>query len=411
MITAAIIAVGSELMRGKMDDTNSTFFAQWFEKLGIKVKYRVNVADVGSEIVSAMRYCRDADILITTGGLGPTKDDLTRIAAAEYAGKELVFFPMLWKKIEAYLKAKKYPCYESNKQQAYLWDGVEVMDNCCGTAPGLFYKNNQQIIALLPGPPNENRVMAEKQLLPRLEKYKLVQGKFFADVVRVYGIGESGIADLFAKQDDGYFDIGYYFSNNGYVELHFRHFSEDGTKPSDFDKNVKACKKILTDNAIFFTEDKPIEQILYEVLQEKRKTISFAESCTGGKISSTFVKIAGISQVYAGGVVSYTAEMKQKILGVTKDTIARYGVVSAQTVKEMAYGIKKITGSNIAVSVSGVAGPGSDADGNPAGLVWFGLDIDGMTEEFSVQFCGLKREQVIQKVVNQAFISILQRLK
>lgn len=411
MITAAIIAVGSELMRGKMDDTNSTFFAQWFEKLGIKVKYRVNVADVGSEIVSAMRYCRDADILITTGGLGPTKDDLTRIAAAEYAGKELVFFPMLWKKIEAYLKTKKYPCYESNKQQAYLWDGVEVMDNCCGTAPGLFYKNNRQIIALLPGPPNENRVMAEKQLLPRLEKYKLVQGKFFADVVRVYGIGESGIADLFAKQDDRYFDIGYYFSNNGYVELHFRHFSEDGTKPSDFDKNVKACKKILTDNAIFFTEDKPIEQILYEVLQEKKKTISFAESCTGGKISSTFVKTAGVSQVYAGGVVSYTVEMKQKILGVTKDTIARYGVVSAQTVKEMAYGIKKITGSNIAVSVSGVAGPGSDADGNPAGLVWFGLDIDGMTEEFSVQFSGLKREQVIQKVVNQAFISILQRLK
>ncbi|MCH5150847.1 MAG: CinA family nicotinamide mononucleotide deamidase-related protein [Spirochaetales bacterium] len=411
MITAAIIAVGSELMRGKIDDTNSTFFTRWFEKLGIKVKYRVNVADIGSEIVSAMRYCHDADILITTGGLGPTKDDLTRIAAAEYAGKELVFFPMLWKKIEAYLKTKKYPHYESNKQQAYLWDGVEVMDNSCGTAPGLFYKKNRQIVALLPGPPNENRIMAENQLLPRLEKYKLIQGKFFTDVVRVYRIGESGIADLFAKQDDGYFDIGYYFSNDGYTELHFRRFSEDGTKPSDFDKNVKACKKLLTDNAVFFTEDKPIEQIVYEALLEKKKTVSFAESCTGGKISSTFVKTAGVSQVYAGGVVSYTVEMKQKILGVTKDTIAQYGVVSAQTVKEMARGIKNITGSNIALSVSGTAGPGSDAEGNPAGLVWFGLDIDGTTEEFSVQFSGMKREQVIQKAVNQAFIAILQKLK
>ena len=398
-------------MRGKIDDTNSTFFTRWFEKLGIKVKYRVNVADIGSEIVSAMRYCHDADILITTGGLGPTKDDLTRIAAAEYAGKELVFFPMLWKKIEAYLKTKKYPHYESNKQQAYLWDGVEVMDNSCGTAPGLFYKKNRQIVALLPGPPSENRIMAENQLLPRLEKYKLIQGKFFTDVVRVYGIGESGIADLFAKQDDRYFDIGYYFSNDGYTELHFRRFSEDGTKPSDFDKNVKVCKKLLTDNAVFFTEDKPIEQIVYEALLEKKKTVSFAESCTGGKISSTFVKTAGVSQVYAGGVVSYTVEMKQKILGVAKDTIAQYGVVSAQTVKEMARGIKNITGSNIALSVSGTAGPGSDAEGNPAGLVWFGLDIDGTTEEFSVQFSGMKREQVIQKTVNQAFIAILQKLK
>lgn len=411
MITAAIIAVGSELMRGKMNDTNSTFFAQWFEKLGIRVKYRVNVADVGSEIVATMRYCKDADILIATGGLGPTKDDLTRIAAAEYAGKELVFFPMLWKKIEAYLKSKNYPPYESNKQQAYLWDGVEVMENICGTAPGLFYKNGKQIVALLPGPPNENRIMAENQLLPRLEKHKLVQGKFFADVVRVYGIGESGIADLFAKKDDGYFDIGYYFSNDGYIELHFRRFSDNGTKPSDFDKNAQACKKILTDNKIFFTEDKPIEQIVYETLLKKKKTVSFAESCTGGKISSTFIKTAGVSQVYVGGVVSYTIDMKQKVLGVTKETIAQYGVVSAQTVKEMACGIKKITGSDIAVSVSGVAGPGCDADGNPAGLVWFGINVDGKAEEFSVNFSGMKREQVIQKAVNHAFISILQRLK
>ncbi len=411
MITAAIIAVGSELMRGKMNDTNSTFFARWFENLGIRVKYRVNVADVGSEIVAAMRYCRDADILITTGGLGPTKDDLTRVAAAEYAGKELVFFPMLWKKIEAYLKTKNYPAYESNKQQAYLWDGVEVMDNSCGTAPGLFYKNGKQVVVLLPGPPDENRIMAEKQLLPRLEKCNLIRGKFFAEIVRVYGIGESGIADLFAKKDDGYFDIGYYFSNDGYIELHFRRFSENGEKPVDFDRNAEVCKKILVDNNIFFTEDKPLEQVLYEVLLKKKKTVSFAESCTGGKISSTFVKTAGVSQVYAGGVVSYTAEMKQKVLGVTKDTIAQHGVVSAQTVKEMTCGIKKITGSDIAVSVSGVAGPGNDADGNPAGLVWFGIDVDGRAEEFSVKFSGMKREQVIQKAVNHAFISILQRLK
>lgn len=410
MITSAIIAVGSELMRGKMDDTNSTFFAQWFDKLGIRVKHRVNTADIGSEIVAAMRYCKDVDILLVTGGLGPTKDDLTRIAAAEYAGKELVFFPMLWKKIEAYLKSKNYPAYESNKQQAYLWDGVEIMENDCGSAPGLFYKNGKQVVALLPGPPSENKVMAEKRLLPRLEKCKLVKGKFFAEVVRVYGIGESGIADLFAKKDDGYFDIGYYFSNDGYVELHFRRFSDNGLKPADFDKNAEACKKVLIDNNIFFTEDKPLEQVVYEALLKKKKTVSFAESCTGGKISSTFVKTAGVSQVYAGGVVSYTADMKQKVLGVTKETIAQYGVVSAQTVKEMACGVKKLTGSDIAISVSGVAGPGSDADGNPAGLVWFGIDVDGKTDEFSVTFSGMRREQVIQKAVNHAFISILQRL-
>lgn len=411
MTTVAIIAVGSELMRGKMNDTNSTYFARWFENLGMRVKYRVNVADVGSEIVAAMRFCKDADILVTTGGLGPTKDDLTRIAAAEYAGKELVFFPMLWKKIETYLKAKNYPIYESNKQQAYLWDGVEVLDNDCGTAPGLFYRNGKQIVVLLPGPPSENKVMAENKLLPRLEKYNIIQGKFFTEVVRTYGIGESGIADLFAANDDGYFELGYYFSIEGYIELHFRRFSDNGVKPKDFDDKVAAYLKILADNNVFYTEDKPIEQVLYETLLKKKKTISFAESCTGGKVSSTFVKTAGVSQVYAGAVVSYTAEMKQKVLGVSADTISQHGVVSAATVKEMAAGIKKITGSNIAVAVSGVAGPGADTDGNPAGLVWIGFDIDGKTEEFSVKLAGMRREQVIQKAVNQIFVYVLQKIK
>lgn len=411
MTTVAIIAVGSELMRGKMNDTNSTYFARWFENLGMRVKYRVNVADVGSEIVAAMRFCKDADILVTTGGLGPTKDDLTRIAAAEYAGKELVFFPMLWKKIETYLKAKNYPIYESNKQQAYLWDGVEVLDNDCGTAPGLFYRNGKQIVVLLPGPPSENKVMAENKLLPRLEKYNIIQGKFFTEVVRTYGIGESGIADLFAANDDGYFELGYYFSIEGYIELHFRRFSDNGVKPKDFDDKVAAYLKILADNNVFYTEDKPIEQVLYETLLKKKKTISFAESCTGGKVSSTFVKTAGVSQVYAGAVVSYTAEMKQKVLGVSADTISQHGVVSAATVKEMAAGIKKITGSNIAVAVSGVAGPGADIDGNPAGLVWFGFDIDGKTEELSVKLAGMRREQVIQKAVNQIFVYVLQKIK
>lgn len=411
MTTVAIIAVGSELMRGKMNDTNSTYFARWFENLGMRVKYRVNVADVGSEIVAAMRFCKDADILVTTGGLGPTKDDLTRIAAAEYAGKELVFFPMLWKKIETYLKAKNYPIYESNKQQAYLWDGVEVLDNDCGTAPGLFYRNGKQIVVLLPGPPSENKVMAENKLLLRLEKYNIIQGKFFTEVVRTYGIGESGIADLFAANDDGYFELGYYFSIEGYIELHFRRFSDNGVKPKDFDDKVAAYLKILADNKVFYTEDKPIEQVLYETLLKKKKTISFAESCTGGKVSSTFVKTAGVSQVYAGAVVSYTAEMKQKVLGVKESTIANHGVVSGETVKEMASGIKKITGSNIAVAVSGVAGPGADTDGNPAGLVWIGFDIDGKTEELSVKLAGMRREQVIQKAVNQIFVYVLQKIK
>ena len=336
---------------------------------------------------------------------------MTRIAAAEYAGKELVFFPMLWKKIETYLKAKNYPIYESNKQQAYLWDGVEVLDNDCGTAPGLFYRNGKQIVVLLPGPPSENKVMAENKLLPRLEKYNIIQGKFFTEVVRTYGIGESGIADLFAANDDGYFELGYYFSIEGYIELHFRRFSDNGVKPKDFDDKVAAYLKILADNKVFYTEDKPIEQVLYETLLKKKKTISFAESCTGGKVSSTFVKTAGVSQVYAGAVVSYTAEMKQKVLGVSADTISQHGVVSAATVKEMAAGIKKITGSNIAVAVSGVAGPGADTDGNPAGLVWIGFDIDGKTEEFSVKLAGMRREQVIQKAVNQIFVYVLQKIK
>lgn len=408
MIKAAIIAIGSELMRGKMDDTNSTFFARWFDRYGVKVVKRINVEDELDAIVASLECCEDCDIILSTGGLGPTKDDLTREGFARYLKKDLFFSEPLWKTIAERMQQRGYYLYESNKQQAFLFEGAEVLENHRGTAPGVFYRNGEQLIFILPGPPSENRIMATERIFPILKREGVVKGLFFSEVFRVYGTGESQLADLFVDKDDGYFEIGYYFSSEGFIELHFRKYSEDGKMPVDFADKVAFYKSLLHESGFFFTEDIPLTELLFSKLKHKNLSISFAESCTGGGVSSELVKVAGVSSVYLGGVVSYSNELKQKVLGVQAMTIQQYGAVSSETVLEMVAGIQKITQSDIAVSVSGIAGPQSDSGGKPAGLVWFGFFFCGKYWSEEKRFCGLGREQVIHKAINYVYMRILQ---
>ena len=409
MKTASIIAIGSELMRGKMDDSNSTFLARWLESKGFVVSRRINVADDIDDIVEAFELCSDSDLTLTTGGLGPTEDDLTRAALAKFLGKELVYSESVWSDIARYLGSRKYPLSESNKVQAYIIEGSRVIDNHKGTAPGIYY-NAKNTVAILPGPPSENIPMVENQLFDILKSDGFITGGFYSEVYRLYNIGESYLTDLFKGLDDGYFEIGYYFSSEGFIELHFRKYTENGGRPQGFDEKVAVFIEILKQNDVFITQNKTLSQILASRVGVCGEKLAFAESCSGGMLSANFVKVAGVSSIYLGSVTAYSNEIKNSVLGVSTQTLAKYGAVSEETAREMASGVARITGATLSVATSGIAGPDGGTEDKPVGTVCFAIYHNGKLLSEQKLFSSLSREHFMQRVTNYAYMMLLKQL-
>ena len=404
MISASIIAVGSELMRGKMDDTNSTFLARWFESKGIKVINRINVEDTVDAIRRGVELCSNADIIISTGGLGPTDDDVTRDGFAAYLGVDLVFNEDSWQDIVKLFIKRNYPMAQSNKRQAFMFKNGHMIPNSNGTAPGLYYKSDNKLFILLPGPPHENKPMIVDSVYRLLNESGFIKGAINSKVFRIYDSGESTIADLFSSVNNQYFDeIGYYFSNEGYVELHFRKYSlHDIVDSKEFIEAYRVYLHLLEINAIYHTENKSISEIVFNKLHKSKMTITFAESCTGGAVSAELVKNPGVSSVFNGGINSYSNHVKSHILGVDSKILEKYGAVSEETVREMAINAVRLFESDISVAVSGIAGPDGGSEEKPVGLVWFAYYINGTVIAEKEVFNG-DRVRVIQRTTNRVF--------
>jgi nicotinamide-nucleotide amidase len=406
MKIAAIISVGTEIMRGKIDDTNSTFISRFLKDCGIQVRFRLSTEDEIDDIVSAIRFAEKSDLIILTGGLGPTSDDVTREALASYLGKKLVFADSQWRVLLEFFKRFNRPVIaDSNRQQADLIEGGEFIQNKNGTAPGIICKKDETLFVLLPGPPRENQPMLRDELHPILLKNGFIQGEIFTKIVRVYNAGESAIADLFKnfKED---IQLGYYFSAHGWVEVHFSKFihnqKEIETVLSLYEKGVK----ILEENDLFYTGDEDLSHLVLNTLLEKKMTVSFAESITGGNLSGELVKNPGASKVFTGGIISYSNAMKIQLLGVSPKTLEKFGAVSEQTVKEMAYGLKKKTGADICVAVSGIAGPDGGSKEKPVGLVYIGFLFND-TLIIKKEILGGARRQIINRCINFVLTEIL----
>jgi nicotinamide-nucleotide amidase len=408
MKTAAIISVGAEIMYGKIDDTNSTFISKWLIGHGIKVKFRLSTDDIINDIVQAIKHVSSCDLIILTGGLGPTTDDITREALAKFLKKKLVFQKNEYKKIENFFKKMNRPSPVSNKKQAELIDGGKFLPNDAGTAPGIFYQKGNKIFVLLPGPPRENQPMLKNQLLPKLKKKGFVKGNFYVKIYRIYNVGESAIADLFRpfKED---IEIGFYPVNGGWCEIHLSKYIPKKEQIKKLAQIIKKAEKILKDAGLFFTEDVDISKLVLEALEQKKLTLSFAESITGGNLSGEFVKNPGASKIFAGGIVAYSNETKKKVLGVKKETLDRYGAVSDAVVKEMALGLKKITGTDIAISVSGIAGPDGGTKEKPIGTVCFGFAFGNNIYTKKELFIP-PRSRIMVRAINMVFVEILKTL-
>ena len=409
MKKASIISIGTEIMHGKMHDTNSTFLCRWLADFGIQILYRINTADNIDQIINACKFASDSDILIFTGGLGPTDDDITREATARYLQKKLVFNQSSWQHIRGFFKNRKRPMAESNKKQAFIIENSIPLLNERGTAPGIFYHDGSKTLILLPGPPQENQPMILDKVYPLMKKKHLLTGNLFKKIFKVYKIGESRIADLFKNVTVNNIEVGYYFSQEGFIELHFSCYTHNSYNQEKIDDEIGKFLSLLDKNNILYTENKELSQLVLEKLQASGKTISFAESITGGSLSAYLVRIPGASDSLNSSFVTYSNRMKQQVLGVSEITLSEYGAVSEETAIEMAKGLRQKTNDDICVAITGIAGPTGHSPGKPLGLVYFSFYYNDKVVTKKEIFSG-SRERIIKKCIMYTYAELYRLL-
>ncbi|MDO5134681.1 MAG: competence/damage-inducible protein A [Eubacteriales bacterium] len=395
---AELVAVGTEILLGNIVNTNSAYLAEQCARLGLSVYYQSVVGDneerMGLVIETALER---SDVVILTGGLGPTEDDLTKEVTAKAMGLKLVEDAGWRAALERYMREyeKNHPrrrITANNYKQALVPEGALVLYNKNGTAPGLIIEKKGKTAILLPGPPGELKPMFEEQVYPYL--HKLLPETIYSQVVKICGIGESQVAeeiqDLIKNQTNPtiapYAKIG---------EVHLR-ITAKGAEEKECKKMIKPVVRELKNRFgknIFATdEEKTLEESVVDMLRDQKLTLALAESCTGGMIAARITNVAGSSQVFGTGLVTYSNRAKRKYLGVKKGTLKNEGPVSAKCAKEMARGGYLGGEADICLSITGLAGPGGGTEKTPVGTVFMGCCYNGKTLAREYHFTGNRRK-------------------
>lgn len=404
---AEILSIGTEILLGDIVNTNAQFLSKALADLGIDVYYQSVIGDNEERILKAFKDGFErADIIVTTGGLGPTQDDLTKELAAKYFNKELYLHKPTLEWIKDYLKIKDEEVLESNKKQAYIPEDSIILENKNGTAPGLIINENNKILIVLPGPPKEMKAMFNDKVLEYLSDLTgyIIKSK----TLRFLGIGES----IIAKKVDNIIKD----SKNPTVAPYAKDY-EAILRITAKDKNEEICNKLIEEKCneikdilgeyIYGEDDDNIQGVVGKILCEKKLTISTAESCTGGMVAEALISFAGISEVFKEGVITYSNEAKIKRIGVKEETLKEYGAVSKETAKEMAEGVAALANTNIAISTTGIAGPGGGTEEKPVGLVYVCIYINGETIVEKLNLNG-NREAIRRKATMNA-LNILRK--
>ncbi|HVO56494.1 MAG TPA: competence/damage-inducible protein A [Dongiaceae bacterium] len=371
---AEIIAVGSELLTPDRLDTNSLFLTAQLNALGVEVVRKTIVGDDQGLMLDAFRDALDrVQIVIASGGLGPTEDDLTRETVAELLGRRLVRDDNIVRAIEARFRSFNRVMPEKNVRQAMVPEGAEPLDNPRGTAPGLWLEERDRMIALLPGPPRELEPMFREQVLPRLER-RVSGVRLHRRELRVTGLGESHVDQLAAPIYTRYPQVlTTILASPGEVQIHLRYWTADAAQAqATLDEIERALDLALTDR-IFSRDGSPLEVAVARELIRQHATISAAESCTGGLFAQRLTSFPGSSAYFLGGVVCYSNEMKTAWAGVPPDLIAAKGAVSPEVAVALAEGIRRRVGSTLGIGITGIAGPGGGSEEKPVGTVHVAL--------------------------------------
>jgi nicotinamide-nucleotide amidase len=371
---AEIIAVGSELLTPDKLDTNSLFLTEELNKLGIEVLRKTIVGDNRELLAAAFREALNrVSLVISSGGLGPTEDDLTRETVADLLGRKLQRSEEVVRAIEARFRGFKRDMPAVNLRQAMVPEGADVLNNPRGTAPGLWLEDDGRMIALLPGPPRELKPLFLEEVLPRLRR-RVSGVRMVKRELRVTGLGESHVEErirpIYTRYKDVYTTI---LASPGEIQVHLRIWAED-TAHADarLDEMVRSFELALGDR-IFAHSAESLEEVVAAILIDNRTTIAAAESCTGGLFAERLTRIPGSSGYFLGGVVCYSNELKTAWADVPPEVIAKKGAVSSEVAIALAEGIRRRAGSMLGVGITGVAGPGGGTEEKPAGTVYIAL--------------------------------------
>ncbi|MBK7851965.1 MAG: competence/damage-inducible protein A [Bacteroidetes bacterium] len=403
MKLAEIITIGDELLIGQVIDTNSAWMGQKLNSIGVKVKQITSVSDDADHIIAALNEARKrADLIFITGGLGPTKDDITKITLCRYFNSSLRFDEKSFEVITEIFKARGRGVTDTNRKQAEVPSNCEVLLNKWGTAPGMWFDDEGKVFVSMPGVPYEMKGIMENEVLPRLiNRFKLppIQHR----TILTQGIGESNLSDLISSWEDKlppYMKLAY-LPSPGMVRLRI---SANGTNESalrsEMESEVKKLISIAGEYIYGFEEEK-LESIIGELLRQQGKTLSTAESCTGGYIAHKITTIPGSSDYYIGSVIAYANIIKEKFLDVDPNIFEVHGAVSEQAVKAMAAHVKEKFGTDYSIACSGIAGPGGGTEEKPVGTVWLALATPEqvITRKFLL---GRVRERVIMEASQHA---------
>ncbi len=405
-MNAEIIAVGSEMLTPQRVDTNSLYLTAELNNLGVEVVLKSVIGDDRERLTDAIRRgISRHEIVILSGGLGPTEDDLTRECVAAALGRKLIYHPDIADGIEQRFLAAKRKMAEVNKRQAFVVEGAEVLPNDRGTAPGQWVEESGAFVILLPGPPHELKAMFERQCLPRLQRVvpKLAIRTVF---LRVTGMSESDldtlIAPVYKKYENPATTI---LAAHGDLQVHLRARCATCEDADALLAEVATPIESLLGDRLYSRNGDPLEVVVGEMLKTAGATVSVAESATGGMLGERITSVPGSSAYFAGGLITYTDRMKVELLGVPPEILEQFGAVSKETAEAMAEAARRRTGSTYALSVTGVAGP--DADGAPVGTMYVGVADASGARSFHRQFLGDR--QRIRTFVCQMALDVLRR--
>ena len=373
MLAAEIIAIGSELLTPDKTDTNSLWLTGKLNEIGIDVKLKTIVGDDGSRLEETVRDAmRRSDIVITTGGLGPTEDDITRQFTANAVGRGLVYHEYIETHLRERFRAWGREMPEINKRQAFVIDGADILPNPNGSAVGMFVEIDGKMLAILPGPPRENQAMFLEHVFP---KFQAISGDVFVRrrLLKVSGKGESAVDEIAAPIYTAYPHVQTsILFNKSEVEIHVAaQASDPETAQAMADKLAEELTAALG-KSVFSTHGESMEQVVGKRLTELGQTVSVAESCTGGLIGQRLTEVPGSSVYFMEGAVTYSNEAKNRTLGVQPEIIADHGAVSAECAEAMAAGMRKYAATDHAISITGIAGPDGGSEEKPIGTVFIG---------------------------------------
>ncbi|MGF6988835.1 nicotinamide-nucleotide amidase [Lachnospiraceae bacterium PM6-15] len=393
-MVAELLSVGTELLLGNIVNTNANYLAKECASLGLSCYHQVVVGDNPERLKETLITALErSDVVIMTGGLGPTDDDLSKETAAEVCGLPLILDEHSKEMIADYFERVHAGSITNNNwKQAMIPEGAIVLDNHNGTAPGVIIETDNKAIILLPGPPGELKPMFAEHVAPYLAAKQPEQ--FYSKMVKLCGIGESSaetkVKDLIDEQTNPtlapYAKIG---------EVHFR-VTAKAKDTAQADTLMEPLIKELYNRfgkLIFTTDpDETLEEVVVKLLKAKGYTLAAAESCTGGLLSGRLINVAGISEVFKEGFVTYANEAKMRSLGVKEETLAQYGAVSKETAREMSEGVCQVTGADVGISVTGIAGPDGGTKEKPVGLVYIGCTVKGKTRVEEFFFTGNRKK-------------------